>query len=122
VVKQLLGRQEVNPDQPDNGGRTPLSWAAANGRESIIKQILDRVDANPNCPDKNCHHSGVRLQMDIEVQLLEAERLICHAKLPLGSHFQTEGKGHSHRPTERKRNHSIQTGPYSELGVLDLIN
>jgi len=24
VVKMLLGREEVNPDKPDNGGRTPL--------------------------------------------------------------------------------------------------
>jgi len=31
VVKILLGREEVNPDNPENYGRTPLEDAAQNG-------------------------------------------------------------------------------------------
>jgi ankyrin repeat protein len=33
-VKQLLDREDVNPDKPDNEGRTPLSWAAWRARVS----------------------------------------------------------------------------------------
>jgi len=30
-VKMLLGRSDLNPNTPDEYGRTPLSWAAGNG-------------------------------------------------------------------------------------------
>ena len=51
VVKQLLEREEVNPDQPDNEGRASLSWAAIEGHESVVKQLLDRQDVSPDKPD-----------------------------------------------------------------------
>ena len=50
VVKQLL-REDINPDKPDNEGRTPLLWAAMKGHESVVKQLLDREDVNPDKPD-----------------------------------------------------------------------
>jgi len=48
VVKMLLEREDVNPDQSDTFyGRTPLSWAAENGHERIAKMLLEREDVNP---------------------------------------------------------------------------
>jgi len=52
VVKILLGREEVNPNKPDNGGRTPLFFAAQNGREGVVKILLGRGDVNPDMADR----------------------------------------------------------------------
>jgi len=49
-VKLLLGREDVNPDRPDNRGRTPLSWAAGNGHGGVVKLLLGREDVNPDRP------------------------------------------------------------------------
>ena len=52
VVKVLLEREDVNPDQPDTKyGRTPLSWAAGSRNEGIVKILLERKDVNPDQPD-----------------------------------------------------------------------
>ena len=51
VAKTLLGREEVNPDKPDEGGQTPLSHAAKNGREGVVKILLRREEVNPDKPD-----------------------------------------------------------------------
>ena len=49
VIKMLLGRENVNPNQPDTEyGRTPISWAAAEGHEGVLKMLLEREDVNPN--------------------------------------------------------------------------
>ena len=53
VVKLLLGREEVNPDKPDNYGRTPLSFAVKNGREGVVKLLLGREEVDPDKPDNN---------------------------------------------------------------------
>jgi len=52
VVKILLERKGVNPDEPDTKyGRTPL-WRAAEKRHSgVVKMLLERKDVNPNKPD-----------------------------------------------------------------------
>ena len=39
LVEQLLGQKDVNPDQPDNEGRAPLSWAMIGGHELVVKQL-----------------------------------------------------------------------------------
>ena len=51
VVKQLLDREDDNPNQPDNEGRIPLLCAALGGHESIVKQLLNWQDVNPDEPD-----------------------------------------------------------------------
>ena len=52
VVKILLERADVNPDQGDTEyGQTPLSWAAERGHEEIVKMLLGREDINPNQAD-----------------------------------------------------------------------
>ena len=52
VVKMLLERDDVNPDQADTQyGCTPLLWAAKNGDEGIVNMLLEREDFNPNQPD-----------------------------------------------------------------------
>ena len=48
VVKMLLEREDINPDQADNDdGRTALSWAAENGHEGVVKMLLQRENVNP---------------------------------------------------------------------------
>ena len=51
VIKVLLGREEVTHDKPDNGGRTPLSYAADRGFEEAVEMLLGREEVNPNKPD-----------------------------------------------------------------------
>ena len=49
VVKVLLEKEDVNPDQADTQyGRTPLWWAARKGYEGVVKMLLEREDVNPN--------------------------------------------------------------------------
>ena len=47
----LLPRVDVNPDEPDTFGRTPLWWAACYGHEGIVKMLLRRDEVNPDKPD-----------------------------------------------------------------------
>ena len=35
VVRVLLGRDDIDPDKPGQGGETPLLWAACNGHEGV---------------------------------------------------------------------------------------
>jgi len=52
VVRILLGREGVNPDQPDTFyGRTPLLWAVKKGREGVVKMLLERREVNPDQTD-----------------------------------------------------------------------
>ena len=52
VVKMLLERGDVNPDQADTAyGRTPLSWATKNQHEGVVKMLLEREDVNPDQTD-----------------------------------------------------------------------
>ena len=52
VIKILLEREDVDPDQADTKyGRTPLSWAAEGGYEGVVKMLLERMDVNPNQAD-----------------------------------------------------------------------
>jgi len=53
AVKVLLGRDNVNPDKPDDRGRTPLHHASKRGHEGVVKILLERDDVNPNKPDKS---------------------------------------------------------------------
>ena len=51
-MRILLERDEVNPDKPDNLGRTPLFAAACSGREGVVKTLLAR-GVNPDKPNIN---------------------------------------------------------------------
>ena len=52
VVKILLEREDINPDQADTKyGQTPLLWAAENGHERVVKMLLERGDVNPGHAD-----------------------------------------------------------------------
>jgi ankyrin repeat protein len=48
AVVQLLLATKVDADSKDNWGRTPLSYAAENGHETVVKLLLDtgKVDAD----------------------------------------------------------------------------
>jgi len=39
-VKMPLAKEEVNPDKPDEDGRTPLSHATWDGHEGVVKILL----------------------------------------------------------------------------------
>jgi len=39
-----LEREDVYPDRPDHGGRTPISWAAENGRVAVVELLAWRSD------------------------------------------------------------------------------
>lgn len=49
----LLKREDVNPNIPDKEGRTPLSWAAGKGYNSVVKMLLYREDINIDARDKD---------------------------------------------------------------------
>ena len=51
VVKILLGREEVDPDEPDDYGQTPLSYAAAKGNEEVVNILLQWEGVNCDKPD-----------------------------------------------------------------------
>jgi len=51
IISALSGRKYVNPDKPDDCGRTPLSWAAKNGRDRAVKLLLEREGVSPDRPD-----------------------------------------------------------------------
>ena len=49
VVKMLLEREDIDPDQADSKrGQTPLVWAAQNGHHGVVKMLLEREDVNPD--------------------------------------------------------------------------
>ena len=48
-MKILLGRKEVNPDEPDSCYKTSLPSASEHGSEGVMKILLGREDVNPNC-------------------------------------------------------------------------
>jgi len=47
----LLKRADVNPERPDNRGRTPLSYAAQRGSAKVVEILLGREEVNPEQPD-----------------------------------------------------------------------
>jgi len=51
VVRQLLARDDVNPNKPNNKGQTPLWSASDNGREEMVKLLLAQNNVNPDQPD-----------------------------------------------------------------------
>jgi len=51
LVRLLLAREDVNPNRLDEFGRTPISWAAGYGCETMVKLLLARKSVNPNKPD-----------------------------------------------------------------------
>ena len=50
VVKILLRRDDVNPDNSGRDMHTPLSSAASYGHEGVVKILLRRDDVNPERP------------------------------------------------------------------------
>ena len=47
-MRILPEQNGVNPDTPDEYGRTPLSFSAQNGHEGVVRILLERNDVNPN--------------------------------------------------------------------------
>ena len=49
VIKMILEREDVNPNQADTEyGWTPLEWAADSGHSGVVKMLLQREDVNPD--------------------------------------------------------------------------
>jgi hypothetical protein len=53
VVKLLLETGKVEADSKDEDGRTPLSWAASNGREAIVKLLLKTGKVEADSKDED---------------------------------------------------------------------
>ena len=53
AMSLLFGRKYINPNRPDDGGRTPLSWAAGSGHAGAVKLLLEREDVSPDRSDKS---------------------------------------------------------------------
>jgi len=49
----LLERADVISENPDNRGRTPLSYAAHGGNKAVVKLLLGREEVNPDYPDND---------------------------------------------------------------------
>ena len=50
-MKLLVGRDDVEVDFKDTGGRTPLSYAAGSGHEAVVKLLVDRDDVEADLKD-----------------------------------------------------------------------
>jgi len=50
VISVLSGRKYVNPNRQDDGGRTPLFWAAENGHEGAVELLLGLAAVSPDLP------------------------------------------------------------------------
>ena len=53
IVKQLLARDDVDPDLKNYNGQTPLSLAASNGREAVVSLLLAKDNVDSNSKDKD---------------------------------------------------------------------
>ena len=51
VVKILLRRGDVDLNESDNEGKTPLLYAAQNGHAEVVKTLLRKTNTDPNEPD-----------------------------------------------------------------------
>ena len=47
VVRMLLGQDDIEPDEQDEDGETPLLLAARNGHSGVVGMLLGRNDVNP---------------------------------------------------------------------------
>ena len=61
-VKMLLGRSDLNPNTPDEYGRTPLSWAAGNGHGGVVGVLLERNDVDPAIGDEYARYLSPALR------------------------------------------------------------
>jgi ankyrin repeat protein len=51
VVKLLLGKEGIDVNFKDSGGRTPLLWAAAKGHDKVVKLLLGKEGIDVNFKD-----------------------------------------------------------------------
>ena len=76
-MQLLLERKDVNPDSPSKSGQTPVSRAAADGREGVVKILLERNDVDPNSSTKSGETPcmlAIRNGHDRVAELLQAQR------------------------------------------------
>jgi ankyrin repeat protein len=62
-IVHMLIRNQHDPDTKDSYKRTPLSWAADNGHETVVKILLDR-GAAVNSVDKSNHKPLLRASLN----------------------------------------------------------
>jgi len=73
----LLGREDVNPNDPDNFGLTPLHYAAKQGNIQIVNYLLNWNDMNPDTGSRLGHTpllaTGESRHFDVVKLLLQRE-------------------------------------------------
>lgn len=52
IIRELLRHPEVNPNSPDDDGRTPLSHAVLTVNANAVEQLLATEDVDPNFVDE----------------------------------------------------------------------
>ncbi|PUU80822.1 hypothetical protein B9Z19DRAFT_973514, partial [Tuber borchii] len=61
IVKMLLKRGDLNPNQADTkDGRTPVLWAAENGHRGVVNILLEREDVNLDQSDNKYGKASFR--------------------------------------------------------------
>lgn len=48
IIRILLDQNDVNPNQNEKTGQTPLHYAASRGDYEVVKYFLKRKDIHPN--------------------------------------------------------------------------
>jgi len=92
VVKILLGRDDVNPNNSGRNKHTPLSSATSYGHEGVVKILLGRDDVNPDKPGfleqtplcwaaRNGHEGVVKILLERDD--VNPEKWNNHGKTPL---------------------------------------
>jgi len=121
VVKLLLARNDVDPDKPDNGGRTPLWGASSNGHVGVVRLLLARGDVDPNKSgmggetplwraSRNGHNEVVRLLLtrkDVNPNILDR-----YDKTPL---CQVSSSGHEGAVSQLFPPEEVNRGKLSPL-------
>ena len=52
-MRELLGRETVDVNAPDNDGSTPLIYASRSGQFEVVQTLLNASSINTNAVDKN---------------------------------------------------------------------
>jgi ankyrin repeat protein len=53
MVKLLVATVGINANSKDEGGRTPLLWAAKRGHEAVVKLLVVTAGVDAKSKDKN---------------------------------------------------------------------
>lgn len=80
-VEAILRAEPAQARRLDAGGRSPLSYAAGEGRLEVVRRLLD-LGAQPNQPETLCNHGGALFAACAGNHLEVARLLLAHGADP----------------------------------------